>query len=841
MPQGNLTRAEAQRRAEILHVHDYAVEYDLTIGPDRFGTTSTVRFDCAELRTGTFLDLLDADVSRVTLNGRDLDPAEVYRDGRIHLDDLAAANVVTVVATCPYRNSVEGMNRYIDPADGEVYIYSKFEPAHARRAYACFEQPDLKAAWQVDVVAPAVWEVNANMPATDRTELDGGRARCSFAPTPRLATYLTAIVAGPFHIVRDEHRMKRPDGSDVTIPMALGCRASMVRYLDADGWLRVSKDGLDFYVERFGHAYPFEKYDQFLVPEYSGAMEQPGAVIFGDMSFLFRSAPTDAELEMRAFVILHEMAHMWFGDLVTMRWWDDLWLNESFAEYAGALATAESSGHADVWATYAGSHKVSAATADQLPTTHPVVADVPDLASVDSAFDRITYEKGASVLKQLAAWVGPEAFAAGVRDHFTAHAWGNATVTDFLDALGGASGRDMTTWAAQWLHTSGVNTMRADFAVDGDGRFTAFAIEQTGSTLRDHRMAVGCYDEDETGGLRRSGYVLVDVSDARTEVPELIGVVRPALLLLNDDDLTYTKIRLDDQSLATGVGSINDPVARALVWSAAWDMCRDGEMAARDYVAMVLAGIDHETLTSTVDTLLDQCSTAIFAYADPAWTPTGRSLIASHARERLAAGAFPVAWLRMLAKIAVDSDDLDYVRDLLDGTVAVEGVTIEGDLRWFVIISLAAAGHIDAAQIDSELADDPTSSGSQYALAARAALATPEDKAAAWRELAGCTSIGMPQVLTAYGFNWPGQVELQAPYVQPFLDTAQHFLDLSDRMGRSVVAVLYPGANLSADAIDRVDAFLLRDDVTPMLRRLIVEGRDGAARAVRARARDASA
>jgi aminopeptidase N len=571
-------------------------------------------------------------------------------------------------------------------------------------------------------------------------------------------------------------------------------------------------------------------------------MEQPGAVIFGDVSFIFRSAVTDAEREMRAYVILHEMAHMWFGDLVTMRWWDDLWLNESFAEYAGSLATAESSRFTDVWATYAGRYKVSAATADQMPTTHPIVATVADLDAVDSAFDRITYEKGASVLKQLAAWVGAEAFAAGVRDHFTAHAWGNATATDFLNALGAASGRDTASWAAQWLQATGVNTMHADFTVDGDGAFTSFALVQESDPLREHRMAIGCYDADPSGSLVRGAQVTVDIAGARTEIPELIGTIRPALLLLNDDDLTYTKIRLDPDSLATaiaGVGTIRDPLARALVWSAAWNMCRDGEMAARDYVAMVLAGIDGETLASTVEALLDQCTTAIFHYGDPAWAPTGRALIAAHARDRIGAGDQPIAWVRMLAKIASSDADLDYLASLLDGTVAVEGLVVDGDLRWIVLIGLAAGGRIDDARIASELAADETSAGAQFAGAARAAIPTPSAKEAAWRALVDSPSLGMVQVLSAYGFSWPGQAALRAPYAQRYLEAAQGLLDLSDRMGRSVVSLLYPDDDISVEALDRTDAFLRRDDVSPMLRRIIVEGRDGVARSLRARARDA--
>jgi aminopeptidase N len=851
MSQGNLTRAEAERRAAILRVGSYAVVYDFTIGSERFGTTTTVRFGCAEVGANSFLDLLSAEITSITLNGRSLEPAEVYRDGRIHLDDLAASNEVIVVATAPYRTSIEGMNRFIDPADGEAYVFSKFEPAHARRAYACFEQPDLKATWQVDVIAPGHWEVVSNMPTPVPELVGDGAARWSFAPTPLLPTYLTAVIAGPFHIVRDEHRQIGPDGSETVIPLALGCRRSVAPHLDPDEWFQITKDGLDFYVTRFGHPYPFPKYDQMLVPEYGGAMEQPGAVIFGDSGFLFRSTPTEADRELRAFVILHEMAHMWFGDLVTMRWWDDLWLNESFAEYAGALAVAESSQFTTVWASYASRYKKNAARADQMPTTHPIVGNIDDLDAVDGAFDQITYEKGASVLKQLAAWVGPEAFAAGVRDHFRAHAWANATAADFLAALGAASGRDTAAWARQWLQTTGVNTMRADFEVDRDGVFTSFAVRQEAPpdhpTLRAHRMAIGAYRWDGDHSLIRTDQVVIDLAGARTAVPELVGTTRPALLLLNDDDLTYTKIRLDPDSLAlaiSDVGAIDDPLARALVWSAAWDMCRDGEMAARDYVEMVLRGIDQEALTSTVSALLEQCASAISAYADPAWAPIGRAQIAARARIRLAdlpvGSDRKIIWIRALANIARGSEDLDYLAGLLDGTIAIDGLRLEGDLRWSVVTGLAASGRIGLDRIDAELANDDTASGAQFAAAARAAVPDPAAKAAAWDFLVRTTSFGVTQIYTAYGFTWDGQGDLRAPYVSAYFQQAQQFLDRSDRIGRAVVTILYPDDDISPAALDQADTELKRDDLSPVFRRIILEGRDSIARSIRARATDSA-
>jgi aminopeptidase N len=850
MSLGNLTRTEAQHRAEILHVDAYHIELDLTGGEEAFGSRSTVRFECFEFGASTFLDLLATEVSAVTLNGRELDPAEVYRDGRVHLDGLAATNTVTVVATCPYTHDAEGMHRSVDPADGEVYLFTQFESDHARQVYACFEQPDLKAAWQLDVIAPARWEVVSNMPTPIPADVAAEVKRWSFEPTPLLPTYLTVIVAGPFHMVRDGHRMTLPDGSEVVIPLGLGCRQSLARYLDADEFLQITKDGLDFFVKRFGHPYPFAKYDQMLIPEYGGAMEHPGAVTFADGSFVFRSAVTEFEREMRAFVILHEMAHMWFGDLVTMRWWDDLWLNESFATYVGAVAVAESSRFSTVWATFTGMFKTRAAAADQMPTTHPIVGDVPDLDSVQASFDRITYDKGASVLQQLVAWVGPERFAAGVNDYFTTHAWSNATASDFLGALATASGRDLDEWAAQWLRTAGVNTLRAEFTLDSGGTFTSFAVLQEADperpTLRSHRIAIGSYDT-HAGALARTGQVALDVVGARTEVPSLIGHRQPELLLLNDDDQTYAKIRLDDVSLATavaGVGSITDPLARALVWSAAWDMCRDGQMAARDYVAMVLAGIDRETLPSTVRSLLGQCTTAIFRYADPNWIDTGTAAMAMHAGKRL--GELPAGsdaqliWVGALAEFARSEDDLDFVAGLLDGSESIAGLAIETGLRWQLVIALATAGRLDGDAIAVELANDDTVSGAHNAAIARAAIPTAAAKAAAWETFVANTEPAPIQMATAQGFAQVGQDALRAPYAEAFFASAPDFFERSDRLGRALITTLYPADEVSVESLERADIALDQVDLAPSLRRMLIESRDAVARALRARAKDSS-
>src|SRR5215469_3878367 len=598
---GNLTREEARQRAALLDVQSYAVELDLTRpagGALTFDSVTVVRFRCSSPGAATFIDLSAPSVSEITLNGTPLEGA-AFDGARIQLTGLAAENELRVAAECAYSRHGEGLHRFTDPADGGVYLYSDLETFDAHEVYACFDQPDLKATFQLAVRAPADWHVVSNM-APDVAAQPG---HWQFPPTPPVPTYITAVAAGPYHVVRSEH-----DG----IPLGLYCRASLAAYLDAEEIFEVTRQGLDFYQQTFGRRYPFGKYDQLFVPEFKeGAMENAGCVTFVE-SYIFRSRVTDFAHEARAATILHEMAHMWFGDLVTMRWWDDLWLNESFATWAGTLAQAEATRWTSAWTTFAQLYKAWAYRQDQLPSTHPIAADIPDIEAVEVNFDGITYAKGASVLKQLVAYVGRENFLDGVRKYFAAHAWGNATLADLLAALEETSRRDLAAWSREWLETAGVNTLRPAYTLDDDGRFAEFAVEQeapaTHPVLRSHRIAIGLYDLAGDGLVRRHR-VETDVAGPRTVVAELAGQPRPDLVLVNDEDLSYAKIRLDDHSLGTLVDSIarfTDSLPAALCWSAAWDMCRDGEMAARDYVRLVLSGISSVTDISVVQTLLRQ-------------------------------------------------------------------------------------------------------------------------------------------------------------------------------------------------------------------------------------------
>ncbi|WP_018655523.1 aminopeptidase N [Actinomadura flavalba] len=840
---GNLTRDEARERARLLTVASYAVDLDLTAGDERFGSTTVVRFSSAETGASTFVDLHDAVVREVTLNGTAIDPARYdAARGRIPLDDLAADNELRVVADVLYSRSGEGLHRFVDPVDQSVYLYTQFETADAHRMFTCFDQPDLKATFQLDVTAPEGWQVVTN----EAADTSGG-GRWHFPPTPEISTYITALVAGPYHVVRDEYR--RADGT--VIPLGVFCRASLAEHLDAGAILDVTRQGFAYFEDVFGRPYPFAKYDQLFVPEFNaGAMENAGCVTFLE-DYVFRSRVTDAAYERRAETILHEMAHMWFGDLVTMRWWDDLWLNESFATYMSVLCQAESTQWTGSWTTFANVEKAWAYRQDQLPSTHPIAADIPDIRAVEVNFDGITYAKGASVLKQLVAYVGRDTFLEGVRHYFDRHAWGNTVLADLLDPLAQASGRDLASWSKEWLETAGVNTLRPSYEVDGDGNFTSFTVLQEAKadhpTLRSHRVAIGLYDRTDAGIVRRRR-VELDVVGARTDVPELVGEARPDLVLVNDDDLTYAKVRLDEHSLRTlvsGIGDIKDSLPRALCWSSAWDMTRDAEMATRDYVKLVVSGIRGVSDISVAQTLLRQARTAVHQYADPAWREEGLQLLADAlydlARDAEPGSDFQLAFVQAFAAVARSAEHLDYVAALLDGSVVLDGLTVDTDLRWALLRRLVVTGRADAAAIGAELERDPTAAGERNAAACRAAIPSAEAKAAAWGAV---TSGDLPNAVyraTLGGFVDPDQAELLVPYVERyFAEVGRIWSAWSSDMAQTFAEVAYPFLVIEPSTVDRTEEYLAAERPPAALARLLSEGRDGVARALRARARDAA-
>ena len=846
MTSDNLTRDEAATRSALITVASYQVDLDLTGGDTTFDSISVVRFGCAAPGSSTFINLTAPAVREITLNDAPVS-LDAFDGSRITLTGLAADNVLRVAADCAYSRSGEGLHRFTDPADGRVYLYSDLETFDAHRVYACFDQPDMKASYELAVTAPADWLVVSNM-APESTipagrEPDGGALHWRFPPTPVMPTYITAVAAGPYHVVRDEH-----DG----IPLGVYCRQSLAEYLDADEILEVTRQGFDFYHGSFGIKYPFGKYDQLFVPEFKeGAMENAGCVTFVE-AYIFRSRVTDFAREARAETILHEMAHMWFGDLVTMRWWDDLWLNESFATWAGTLAQAEATRWTSAWTTFAQLYKAWAYRQDQLPSTHPIAADISDIAAVEVNFDGITYAKGASVLKQLVAYVGRENFLDGVRKYFAAHAWSNATLADLLAALEETSGRDLAAWSAEWLQTAGVNTLRPSYSLDADGRFTEFAVEQEASAthpvLRSHRIAIGLYDQTEAGLVRRHR-VETDVAGPRTVVPELAGQPRPDLVLVNDDDLTYAKIRLDDHSLRTLVASIGEftgSLPAALCWSAAWDMVRDGEMAARDYVRLVMSGISSVADISVVQTLLRQAGQAVRRFVDPPWRQTGLALMARALRDLLrdapAGSDTQLAYVRAYAGVAISADDLALLAGLLDGSEVLDGLTVDTDLRWSLLARLVSRGICGKDEIDAELVRDATDAGERLAAACRAAIPTAEVKQEAWERLIrGELTIAMFRAVLT-GFADPDQPELLAPYREKYFEVVgEVWRNWSSAMAQDFVSGVYAVCPISQETVEMTDVYIRAADPPAALRRLLLEGRDDVLRALRCQARDRQA
>ncbi|SSC22254.1 Peptidase M1, aminopeptidase [Klenkia terrae] len=844
----NLTRDAAAARAQLLTVHEYDLQLDVTdgsghAGAETFRSTTTIRFDAATPGSDTFVDLVAAQVHSATLNGTALDVSGYTEEGGLALPGLAATNELVVDAECRYSRTGEGLHRFVDPEDDAVYLYSHFEPAEAKRMFACFDQPDLKATFAVHVTAPFDWQVVSNTGGRTIEAGAAGSQLVHFEPTKRISTYLVALVAGPYAKVTDSHE---------GLPLGIYCRASLAQHLDADAIFEVTKQGFDFYHRVFDYPYPFDKYDQLFVPEFNaGAMENAGCVTFLE-DYVFRSRTSRARYERRAETILHELAHMWFGDLVTMRWWDDLWLNESFATYISTLCQAEATEYTTAWTTFANTEKSWAYAQDQLPSTHPIAADMVDVAAVEVNFDGITYAKGASVLKQLVAYVGQDAFLSGVRRYFRTHEYGNTTLADLLGPLSEATGRDLTAWAQQWLQTSQVNTLRPVFETDEDGRYRSFAIEQTAvaehPVLRDHRLAVGLYTAGPEG-LTRTHRVELDVRGARTEVGQLLGHPAADLVLVNDDDLTYAKIRLDERSLATlrsRIGDLADPLPRALCWSAAWDMTRDGELAARDWVALVLAGVDAETEISVVQSLLARVQAALSNYVDPAWADSGwaalgdKALAALHAAEP--GSDAQLQWSRTLASAARTEEQVAAVRGLLDGSLEVPGLEVDADARWAFLHGLVAVGAAGDAEIDAEADRDATATGARRVATARALRPTEAAKADTWERAFRDESIANSthEAMVA-GFWHPAQRGLTAPYVtRYFAEIAPMWERRPGEIAKNAVEYLFP-KQVSEETVRAADAWLADPGHPAPLRRLVSEGRDGVARSLHAQQRDREA
>ncbi|XAS69193.1 aminopeptidase N [Micrococcaceae bacterium Sec5.7] len=867
MSNENLQRDEAAIRSALITTHSYDVSLDVRLAADPevpgYTSRSVITFSASEPGSSTFLDFINSDVHSVFLNGRGLSVADVVEGARIRLDNLQAENQVTVTGTAPYSRSGEGMHRFVDPADGKCYLYTQYEPADARRVFANFEQPDLKAGFTFHVMAPSEWHVASNGVEASRTQLtsDPATSRWDFAGTKPISTYITTVLAGPYFKAEDHWSKTLDDGTSLDVPLALYCRESMAESFDADELFALTKKGLDFFNELFDYPYPWGKYDQAFVPEYNlGAMENPGLVTFTE-SYVFTSRATDSQYQARANTLMHEMAHMWFGDLVTMQWWDDLWLKESFADYMGTLGVDRATGWDTAWVNFANNRKSWAYLQDQLPTTHPIVADIPDLEAAKQNFDGITYAKGASVLKQLVAYVGFDAFIAGSRKYFRDHEYGNTTLAELLAALGTASGRDLTDWAQQWLQTSGISTLSTEIEAN-DGVLGAVTIVQdaedpvTGrQEPRPHRLRVGLYNFNGDGALVRSGSVETDVSGPSTTVAELDGRQQPALLLVNDEDLSYAKVRLDPVSETTvrnSLDKISDPMVRALCWTALWNSARDGAAPASSYVEAVQQFGPSETGIGVLLNILGNASTAIERYVPAEDRDAVRGTHLATAAAQLHAAApgsdHQLAWARTLAAASrQDPARLPLLRGILDGTAVVDGLAVDAELRWNLWHALAANGQAGPAELEAELARDTTASGRAGHATALAARPDAGVKSAAWEAAVHGTELSNQMLsATIAGFT-TASVELLDPYVEPYFDCLESvWAGRSMEIASRIIRGLYPAAQdlgpalLSPEqhpVIVRTDSWLEEHaDAPRALRRIIIEQRSHLDRALRAQA-----
>ncbi|MER6616901.1 aminopeptidase N [Streptomyces xantholiticus] len=825
-----LTRGEAQTRARQLDVHRYTIDLDLTTGDENFDSRTVIHFT-AKAAGDTFVEMKPAELRSITLDGQPLDPARLT-ENRFPLTGLTAGeHELRIDAQMRYSRTGEGMHRFTDPSDGEAYVYTQLFMDDVQRVFAAFDQPDLKAVFEVTVTAPRSWTVLGNGVATHH-----GDGRWTCAPTPLLSTYLVAVAAGPWHSVRTEH---------AGLPFGIHCRRSLAPHLDADAdeLLDITRQCYDRYHEKFEEPYPFDSYDQAFVPEFNaGAMENPGLVTFRD-EFVYRSAVTDTQRQTRAMVIAHEMAHMWFGDLVTLKWWDDIWLNESFAEYMGYQTLTEATRFTDTWTDFAIARKAWGYDADQRPSTHPVAPDpeaVPDTASAMLNFDGISYAKGASALRQLVTWLGEKDFLAGINTHFARHKFANATLADFIDSLAAATDRDVHAWAESWLRTTGVDTLTPTVS-DTPGGWT-LTVARDGS--RPHRIAVGVYDTDpiDPGTLVLRNRFETDVPNDGATLPH--PGRRPALVVLNDGDTSYAKVRLDDTSWRTALGflsGIPDALTRAVVWNAARDMVRDGELAATAYLDAARDHLPRENDLAVVQGVLAFAAGQIAdCYLPAEERPAALTTLTRICRDllrRTEDGSHPGLRLTAVRHYIDAAGQPEPIQEWLTEGSVPGGPELDPELRWRVLRRLAVLGATDEAAIAAELERDPSATGQEGAARCRAALPTPEAKAAAWARLFAADDLSNYLfAATAQGFWQPEQADLVREYVPRFYPDA---VALAARRGPAIAEACgryaFPVHAVDPEALRAGEACLAEPDILPALRRKLADQLDDLRRALRVR------
>jgi aminopeptidase N len=840
-----LTRAEAQTRARLLDVQRYTIDLDLTRGDETFDSRTVIRFtvraDAADTGnvgsahgTDTFVELKPAELRSAVLDGHPLDVA-VLDDNRLPLTGLAPGeHELRIDAAMRYSRTGEGMHRFTDPTDGESYTYTQLFMEDVQRVFAAFDQPDLKAVFDATVTVPEGWSVLANG-VTEHL----GEGRWKAATTPLLPTYLVAFAAGPWHSVRTEHR---------GLPFGLHCRRSLAPYLDADAdeLFGITRACFDRYHEKFEEPYPFDSYDQAFVPEFNaGAMENPGLVTFRD-EYVYRSAVTDTERQTRAVVISHEMAHMWFGDLVTLTWWDDIWLNESFAEYMGYQTLTEATRHTGTWIDFGIARKAWGYDADQRPSTHPVAPEaVDDTATALLNFDGISYAKGASALRQLVAWLGEKDFLAGINTHLARHKFANATLDDFIDSLAHHTARDMHAWAASWLRTTGVDTFTPTLTGDND----AWTLDIQHAGKRPHRLCIGLYDRDLADPGR-----LVPRARRECDFPAHSGLTsltgegaRPALVLLNDQDLSYAKVRLDPDSWDTALRNLSglpEPLARAVVWNAARDMVRDGELAPAAYLDAARTHLLHESELAIVQGVLAFAARQVTGrYLADGARAAGLATLTDLSRDllrRTEDGENPGLRLTAVRHFIAAAAHPDIIGAWLDDGTVPGGPGLDPELRWQILARLAVLGAVDEAAIAAELDRDPSATGQEGAARCRAALPDPEAKHRAWQSLfATADRADLSNYLftaTAEGFWQPEQHEVVREYVPRYYTEA---VALAARRGPAIAEAAaryaFPVYAIDTESLRLGEACLREAGLTPALRRGLADQLDDLARALRVR------
>ena len=844
MPGTNIKQVEATERSAIIKVASYAIDLDLTTGAENFRVKTTVKFAGLKPGATTYIDCVGARVISAKLNGADFDPR--FDGETIYLPALAAENVLEIEHDGVYSNSGEGLHRFVDPADDEVYLYTQFETGDARRMYACFDQPDQKATFAISTITPDHWEIISNYAIESTKDLGSKKKFTQFATSQVISTYVTAIVAGAYTSVHDEYKGEK------TIPLGIYARKSFFKHVDAANIFEVTKQGFAYFEKTFGLAYPFGKYDQIAVAEYNwGAMENVGCVTFHEDVLIFRSKVTERNYVSRATTIHHEMAHMWFGDLVTMQWWNDLWLNESFAEWASYQSVSESTKYTEAWTEFNSLRKNWAYRVDQLTTTHPIATEMEDLDAVRTNFDGISYAKGASVLQQLVAHVGRDNFITGLRRYFAKHAFGNTTLKDLIDQLEAASGRDLTPWVATWLRTAGVNTLRPVIALNGD-TYASLSIKQqvptmpVGSTeLRPHRLHVGLFDIQGSKLVRRTS-VELDVAGALTEVTAFAGQKCADLVLINDKDQTYAKLRFDERSIATmksHLGSLDDSLARGLIWASLWDSCRDGELSATDYIAIALAALKNESDISIVSATLGQIDTALWAFAHPSHRAALRLQVATAIEAALdaakAGSDHQLQFAKGFANTAITPAQLERIKAILGGSIT--GLTIDAELRWFLFICGVKRGVFGPADIEKELALDKTAHGKQYGAMAYAQIPSKEAKATAFSSI---TTDDLSNTIHSYkcrGFNDPLHTEILSDFVDEYFDVLLKVWETKGyEIAETTATLLFPSWVISEATVKKAQHWLdvTGKDASHSLRRTILESRDAMVRALKAQAAD---